>query len=344
MKLLFVGDSWLGSNARSMREALSRQPGTLVEEIAADRYVPIAAAAVTQVFNRVLAPFQRKALKAQVWDTAAFLRPDAIVIYKGMGLDAPFVRRLRTLAPVVNIFPDYSPHAYGRALAEAMGVYDLVLSTKQYHPEGWKKIYGYDNRCACVTHGYDPLLDLRVDAPSEFAFDVALVATGRAEYGELLSGIAARLRPSVRVLVTGNYWGKFRARLPDHWVFAAGRHGVSYTESVRQAKIVLAPVQTRVAVEGRVQPGDVDTARTYQLAAAHCFFIHRRTPFVQGLYDESTEVPMFDDAGELADKIEHYLPRDEARRAMAAAAHARAVPAYSLDRRAAEVLRHIAAL
>ena len=344
MKLLFVGDSWLGSNARSMREALSRQPDTLVEEVAVDQYVPFSAAAVTRVFNRALGSFQRKALKAHVWDCAAFFRPDAIVFYKGIGFDATFLRRLRTLAPVINIFPDYSPHAYGRVLADAMGAYDLVLSTKPYHPEGWKKIYGYDNRCECVMHGYDPLLDLRADPPSDFAVDVALVATGRAEYGELLSGVADRLDRSAKVLVTGNYWDNFRARLPDHWLFTSGRHGVSYTESIRQAKIVLAPVQTRVVVEGRVQPGDVDTARTYQLAAAHCFFIHRRTPFVQGLYDEGSEVPMFGDAGELADKIEYYLQRDEARRAMAAAAHSRAVPAYSLDRRAAEVLRHIAAL
>ena len=343
MKLLFVGESWLGSCARSMREALSRQPDTLVDEVAVNSYISFGTTAIARIFNRALDASQRQALKRRVRECAETIGPDAIIFYKGAEFDAPFLRELQGLAPVVNIFPDYSPHAYGRALKEAMGAYDLVVSTKPYHPAGWKEIYGYTNRCECVPHGYDPLFDLRTAPPSHNEFDIGIIGAGRAEYCELLEGVAAHLRErSIKVLVGGNNWGKFRARLPEHWVFPGALLGVSYIETLRKAKIVLAPIQTRVVVNGTLQPGDVDTSRTYQLAAAYCFFIHRRTDYVKGLYDETTEVPMFDDAAELAQKIDYYLGRDEERRAMAAAAHARAVPAYSLDNRARDVLRHIA--
>lgn len=342
MRLLFIGDSWLGSSARSMREALSRQPGTLVEEVAVDLYIPSSGTTITRIFNRALGSFQRQALQAQVRKCTEAFRPDAIIFYKGAGFDAQFLRGLQAFAPVVNIFPDYSPHAYGPVLAEAMGTYDLVISTKPFHTAGWKEIYGYTNRCECVTHGYDPLVDLRTAPPTQYEFDIGIIATGRPEYIELLEGVAARLRdPSIKVLVGGNNWNGFRARLPQHWVFPGPFLGITYIETLRKARIVLAPIQTRVVVDGKVQPGDVDTSRTYQLAAAHCFFIHRRTPYVQSVYDETSEVPMFDDAAELAQKIDYYLERDEERRAMAAAAHARAVPEYSLDSRARDVLRHI---
>jgi spore maturation protein CgeB len=65
---------------------------------------------------------------------------------------------------------------------------------------------------------------------------------------------------------------------------------------------------------------------------------------VQTLYDEATEVPMFDDGCELAHKVLRYLDRPDERRAMASAAQHRAVPAYSIDARATEVTAHLRSL
>ena len=97
-------------------------------------------------------------------------------------------------------------------------------------------------------------------------------------------------------------------------------------------------------INGQQQPGDEDTTRTYELAAAGCFFIHRRTAFVQTLYDEATEVPMFDDGRELASKVLYFLARPEERLTMAIAAQKRAVPAYSIDARTSEVMVHLRSL
>lgn len=101
---------------------------------------------------------------------------------------------------------------------------------------------------------------------------------------------------------------------------------------------MVALVHRELVVDGVCQPGDEDTTRTYELAAAGCFFRHRRTPYVQTVYDEQQEVPMWDDATELARLIRHFLPLEDARRDMAARAHARTVPEYSVTVRAAQVL------
>jgi hypothetical protein len=149
----------------------------------------------------------------------------------------------------------------------------------------------------------------------------------------------ARLLPStVSVAIGGNGWSAHRKRLPPHWVFAGALQGRTYVEWLRQGRICLGLVSRTIVVDGREQPGDEDTTRTYELAAAHCFFIHRRTDLVKRLYCEMTEVPMFETAEELAEKVVSCLARPDDRRAMAAAAHRRAVPSYGIDARAAEIV------
>ena len=96
-------------------------------------------------------------------------------------------------------------------------------------------------------------------------------------------------------------------------------------------------------ISGKRQPGNEDSTRTYELADGTCFFLHRRTGYVQTVYDERREVPLWDDATELAALVRHYLPRDRERRMMAAAARARAVPDYSVPNRAAQVMAHVRA-
>ena len=112
---------------------------------------------------------------------------------------------------------------------------------------------------------------------------------------------------------------------------------------MRRGKVVIAPVHTEVVVNGIQQPGDEDTTRTYELAAAGCFFLHRRTPFVQTVYEEASEVPMWDTPQELAKLVRRWLPDEIGRRAFAIKAHARAVPAYSIPQRAANILQQIEA-
>jgi len=244
----------------------------------------------------------------------------------------------------VNVFPDCSPQAYGRALSRAIGEYDLVVSTKPFHPGGWQHVYGYRNTCVCVPHGYDPTVHYWPTAPSRQVLDVVLAATWRPEYHRLMLDFAKEMRDgSWQVGLAGHGWSVCRGEFPPHWTFADTPTGREYGTFLRSGRIAIAPVQREVVVRGKRQPGDEDTTRTYELAAAQCFFLHRRTDYVQTVFDERTEVPLWDNARELAALVRHYLPRNRERRMMAAAAHARAVPEYSVPNRAAQVMAHIRA-
>ncbi|CAG1771419.1 hypothetical protein BAC2_01687 [uncultured bacterium] len=339
IRLLFVGESWLGSCARSLKEALARRADIELDEISEDAWFPRPRALWLRALNRLTADAYRRELGQRVLERVRALRPDVVMTYKGYSLHADLILAIQKLGVrTVNVYPDYSPHAYGLAHRAAVGTYDLVISTKPFHPSNWRATYAYNNLCAFVPQGYDPILHLVPEPPSSFEFDVVMVATYRAEYGRLMRSLARDLGGrNIRVAVGGYGWEANRKGLPSHWNFPGPTQGRAYVELLRRGRICVAPLNREVVIDGKSQPGDVDTTRTYELAAAHCFFLHRYTEYARSLYAKD-EVSMYDDGRELSALIRYYLDHDNERVAMATRAHLRAVPAYSLDARAEEIV------
>jgi glycosyltransferase involved in cell wall biosynthesis len=341
MRILFFGAAWKGSSARSLREALALNPGVDIDEVGEDQYAPIGKALVLRAASRLLVPFFKAEVQAEINRKVATAKPQVLLVYKGSLVSIATIRKLKAQGILtVNIFPDCSPHAHGKDLKNAIGEYDLVISTKPFHRGAWRTVYGYENECHFVPHGYDPEVHYWSEPPPSQDLDVVMVASCRPQYEKLLLDLATHLDTrEMKVVVAGNGWDAASTKLPSNWHFPGGLLGKAYGDMVRRGKIVVAPVQTEIKIAGKSQPGDEDTTRTYELAAAHCFFLHRRTPYVETIYSKTDEVPMWDTPAELADLIREYLPKEEARRRLAASAHHRAVPAYSIPVRAREVLR-----
>ena len=346
MKLLFVGESWLGSTARSQRDALNTLETVSIQDIALETFFPRWRSLSFRAFLRIAAPAIRKELASEVMRQVLALRPDALVVAKGFGLSHDLVRQVASHNCVtVNLFPDVAPQIHGRALRIAVGAYDLVISAKPFHPDVWNRDYGYANRCVFVPHGYDSAVHLWEEAPeTDGTIDVLLVATCRPEYLNLLLAVASGVRgQGYRIEVRGHGWERHAAQIAGQFDIGPAVTGRAYGELLRSAKVVLAPVSGPVNLRGVALPGDQDTTRTYELPATGCFFLHQRSAFVQSLFNEDTEVPMWDDATELVRLILRYVPDAATRAAMARRAHVRAVPAYSLGARAMQMQALIAA-
>lgn len=345
LRILFLGETWQGSSARALCRALAAREDTEVLEQGEDHLNPLWRRLDLRLLRRAIAPLTRADQRQQLLAAARTFHPDVLMVYKGQSLSPADVRALAAMGALrVNIYPDYSPHAFGHRHRQAMGEYDLVISTKPFHSALWTSLYGYRNRCVFVPHGYEPALHhVSGPAPGD-RYDVILVATWREQYAQTLREFAAALGDvRLKVCVAGHGWAMRTTGFPSGWEFPGAVHGRGYVELVRSGAICIAPVHREVMINGQFQPGDEDTTRTYELAAAGCFFIHRRTPFVKTLYDEATEVPMFDDGHELAAKVLHYLPLHALRMRMATAAQYRAVPSYSIDERAQAIFAHVQA-
>lgn len=316
-----------------------------VVDIAPDRYLPHHRTPALRVVNRLVRPLQLQEFDGVVRQAVLGFRPDVVLVYKGSEVRSTLVREIqRGSIPVVNIFPDWSPRAHGRDVERAIGCYDLVISAKPYHPRVWTELYGYRNRCVFVPHGYDPSVHYWEHPPSRAQIDVAMCATWRPEYHRLMCSFGRLTKDmSISVAIAGNGWPARRSELPSHWRLHGPITGREYGEFLRSAKLVIAPVTRDCVVRGVREPGDEDTTRTYELAAANCFFVHRRTEYAAEVYDDS-EVPMWSDAHELAALVQRWLPDDAGRRRMADAAHRRAVPAYGLPQRAEAVIGHVRSL
>jgi len=345
MKILFVGETWMGSSARSLRDALAAVPALYVDDIGEDHYFPKGRSLMVRGANRILHRWHRAELEAELRSRLAEVRPEVLMVYKGNGVTAEAVRKAKRAGVfTVNVFPDCSPHAHGAVLRDAVGEYDLVVSTKAFHPRWWKDVYGYDNECAFVPHGYDPAVHYWATPPEaeKQDFDVVMVSTWRPQYHDMLFGLAQHpLGRRIAAGVAGPGWQSHAREFPKHWQFPGAVRGKAYGEFARRGRIAIAPVQREVVIDGRSQPGEEDTTRTYELAAAGCFFVHRRTSYVESIYDEHSEVPMWGDTEELASMIDKYLPLDKVRKDMAIRAQMRAVPAYSIPSRVGHIVEII---
>ena len=318
-------------------------PDISLAEVGEDHYRPRYKSKILRVLNRLSSIWQVKELEKEISSKIDSFKPDILLVYKGSAICRRFLIEVKqTGLYTANVFPDLSPHAHGDSLRKAMGLYDLVISTKSFHPSTWTSIYGYANPCRFVPHGYDPKVHYWPDAPQLQDLDVVLAASWRPEYHQLMLAFATAMPAlPIRVVLSGPGWRERKSEFPPAWEFDAPFYGREYCQWLRRGKIVIAPVHTQVVIRGAQQPGDEDTTRSYELAAAGCFFLHRRTPYIQTVYDELTEVPMWDNAQELAELVQKYLPQEDARRAMAGRAQRRAVPAYAIPTRAQNVFEII---
>jgi glycosyltransferase involved in cell wall biosynthesis len=338
--IIFIGEGWLGSCGRSFREALARQ-GILVEDVVEEGFFPKLESYYLRGGLRLVMPLLRKNFEAAILSRVRDTSSKLVITYKGTHISAEFLRKIKDLgSKTVNLYPDASPIAHGKKLSKALGEYDLVVSTKIWHPNHWKDLFGYTNPCRFVAQGYDPCLHYKPITNRIQPMDVTLVATYRVEYGKLIIDLAKEKDlNNLNVAIYGYGWDRLRNHFPKSWRVCPAVHGYAYVRALLDAKVCIAPVTRNVVIGGKRYPGDEDTTRTYELPALGAFSIHQRTGYVQGIFDENKEVPMFDDAKELAENIMKGLSDEGYRLRIREAAHERSVPRDSLDNRAKEFLK-----
>ncbi len=338
LRILFLGENWFGSCARACCYAL-RRAGCDVQDIDIQTLMPQWRQPSNRVIARLLRPRIVREYNDLILDSAAHFRPDILLVFKGSFVQSSTLSELRSSGVALyNYYPDTSPSAHGRHLTNSIRAYDCVFYTKKFWgasvPEGLE-----GRHMVYLPHGYDADVHLPLSLNSAdtqlYGQNVLLVAGHTLEKERLLSALV-QFRPHINLQIYGPRWTEL-ARSPKLRPYIRGvpLYGRQYAKAIAASAICLGILSGKVR---GVTQGDETTTRSFEIPACGGFMLHVRTSELLEQYEEDHEVACFGSVEELAEKIDYYLAHPKERQAIARAGHLRCVPAYSYDRRMAEIL------
>lgn len=339
LRILFLGDNWYGSNARSCCEAL-RRLGCNVLDIDIQTFFPQLRSTSSRVVTRLLRPGLVREYNAYILQAASHFRPDILLAFKGNFIYAETLRILGRLGvSLYNYYPDSSAFSHGKWIPRSLPEYECVFYTKPWWYADVSQKLKLKN-AQFLPHGYDPEIHRKVHLHprdiQDFGCDVSFVATYTAHKENILRSLI-RLRPNLNLAIWGNGWSESnKTKELERCIRGFPLLGESYIRGIQAARINLAIMSGLVT---GVSSGDQTTSRTYIIPACGGFMLHERNREVLELYEEGKEIECFGSTEELAEKIDYWLAHPEEREKIAGAGRARCVPAYSYDARMAEIIR-----
>jgi len=339
LRILFIGENWYGSNARSCAEGL-RRLGYQVFDVDLGTFFPQFRMFSSRLVARLLRFRLVDEFNRHILSEVDKFRPDIVIAMKGRAIRASTLQSIRNKGiALYNYFPDTSAFTHGKMLQQSLAEYDCIFHTKPFwYADATKHLAlraGY-----FLPHGYNPDLhhpvELDVRDISDYGCDVSFIAT-HSRYKEKLLDELISLRPDLDLCIWGNGWtDRCESIKLRRCIKGFALIGQRFVRAIQAARINLGIMHG--PREG-ASSGDLTTSRTYQIPASGGFMLHQRNPEVLDLYREVEEIACFESVEELAGKIDYYLAHPAEREKVARAGHLRCVPAYSYDNRMARILR-----
>lgn len=333
IRVLYLGDNWYGSCARTPAYAL-RRLGCNVLDVDYQPFIPQVRSKFARGVRRVFRKSLMRTYNDEILRRAESFRPDILLAFKGQFVEAHTLRVLRESGVrCYNYYPDRVIFAKGMPEGECIPEYDCLFDTKRAwdgDANEWLKV----RERHFVPHGYDPEIHRPVELDErdrrQYECDLSVIAGPSPRKYDLLKEVI-RLRPSMKLKIWGDNWD--RERIPGDYIQGYWLYGEQYARAMQTARINLGFLGITAAVR------DETTTRTFEIPACGGFMLHERTEEVLGLYEEGVEMACYGSPEELVEKVEYYLAHPAEREAIARAGYRRCVPAYSYDNRIAEILR-----
>ncbi|PXX58363.1 spore maturation protein CgeB [Nocardia tenerifensis] len=290
MRILYLGDDWVGSNAHSLADGF-RQAGHDVVVVDTTRVTLPPRLSPPWVYSKLArrrAPWNVAGLHAEIGRAAAEFRPDMVFAFKGVHLDQ---RRLLDLparlhvhyspddvANPANTSPEYLAHE-----AE----WDHIVTTKRHNVA---ELRARGARAVTfVRSAYDPAWHHPAARRGTRQFLVGFIGVCRPDRRADLIGLA-RTHGS-RMLIRGPGWRRVPELRATGAEVGGAVYGERYSETVASvtANLVLLNSDNR----------DTHTCRTFEVPAAGGLFVGERTDEHAELLQDTAECFLFSDAAEL---------------------------------------------
>jgi spore maturation protein CgeB len=332
-RILCMGETWLGSDARAAFSAL-RRLGNDVEVVDPNNYIPEWRGTVTRALRKFVRPLFVKELSRAIIESIGRLKPDCLFVFKGNDVD-PSVLKFCREAGVRSVvyYPDVSFMSHGQYIPRALPLYDRIFNTKSYGIDDMQRELRVTD-VQFLAPGFDPELHCPVplsdQARAVYGCDVSFIGTWSAKKESLLLSLRQAL-PEIKLKIWGFQWQEnCSAELRDS-VAGFGIVGDDYTKAICASSICLGLLSERGIGSSS---GDLITARTFQIPACGAFMLHERNNEVLSYFAEGRDAEFFGSTQELAQKVSYYLAHEEERKRIAEHGRKRSLDDdYSIDGR-----------
>lgn len=281
---------------------------------------------------------------ARMADMAALIRPDLVLVLNGLHVfpddHLEQVSRIREMGIRTVIWFADDPYVTEQTVVIAPH-YDAVVTHERSTVELYRSL-----GCAEVHHlafAADIERFRPLTPPPAYRCDVCFIGQAFWNRVETFDAIAGELA-GLRVFIAGGLWERL-----NHYelLMPAIRPGwLPIDESVlyyNGAKIVINLHRTTEPGSDNMNtsglPGLSINPRTFEIAACGAFQLTDRREDLETYYRPGLELETFENPGELAAKIRHYLDRDEERLKIAARGLARTLREHTYTARVGSLLR-----
>lgn len=332
--MLFVGEQWLGSNARSLAMAF-RKIGWLVACLDPQHFVPQADGIAQRALRRIQAPFHEAAFNQTMLKQGRAIKPAVVFVYKGTLVLPATLQSLRELQiPSAMYFPDYTLYAHGKNIVPCLPEYDQIFTAKSFGIAEMALLGARESHL--VFHAADPDVHRPLPTallPPQMQCDVAFIGAWSPHKEQVLAGLIERI-PDLNLKVWGAQWQQAKSPRLQATLTHRAVMGDFYAAAIQSSKICLG-----LLTEKRfgASSGDLTTARTFEIPGCRTFMLHERTDEVLTCFEEGQEIECFADAEELAEKVRFYLTHDAEREAIAEAGYQRIIHEHLYEHRAREI-------
>ncbi|MDH6676186.1 hypothetical protein M2284_000374 [Rhodococcus sp. LBL1] len=314
MKILYIGDDWIGSNARSLADGF-RQAGhdvVVVDSTSVSLPQRFSPAWLYSKIRGQRAPSSVDAVHGRIERTAHEFRPDMVFGFKTVHLDQR--RLLETQADLhVHYSPDdvSNPYNTSRQYLEFEHAWDLVVTTKQ-HNEAELLARGA-KAAKFVMSAYDPAWHHLSARREPKRYLVGFVGNYRPDRRDITVTLAGHY--GEQLLVRGPGWGRVPALRRTHASIGGPAYGEHFSAAIASvtANLVLLNSDNR----------DTHTCRSFEVPAAGGLFVGERTDEHAALLTEGRECLLFSSEAELHEILRWCERQPERARTIAEAGHRR---------------------
>jgi hypothetical protein len=293
-RILFIGPTWHGSNATSLRNALLR----LGLECFTLDTTPFKNSIAFQVRRKLrgttAAELHRVPLSNLVERTFRAVRPDCVLGFRVLWLDRSVVESMSRAAMTIHYHPDdtANPENISPTYATAESAWSLNVTTKRLNvaelsERGCRDVLFVP--CAYDRDWHVPSSSRAIRQP----YAVAFIGTRRPDRAPLITRLAGVYRKGL--LVCGAEWAR-SPRLRARASVRPPQYGLAMSQAVWSARAVLGLLNSANR--------DTHTCRSFEIPAAGGLLVAERTSEHEAMLEGGREALFFSTEDELRSHLE----------------------------------------